>query len=94
MIECIADLPNGKSLCVASEYRTGKDYWLVCRLEESKPEPDGIAISPSRAVAVELPDETVLLAGSFAAILDAAMDAGGDIAPLEVARFDSLLRIG
>jgi hypothetical protein len=93
-VECVADLPQGKSLCVASHYRTRKDYWLVCRVEESKPEPDPIAVMPTRAVAMDLPSEIALLAGSFAAILDAAMDAGGDIAPLEVARFDSLLRPG
>jgi hypothetical protein len=95
MIECVADLPDDKSLCVASEHRTGKEYWLVCRIEESKPEPDGIAsMWPPRAVAMDLPSEIVVLAGSFAAILDAAMDSGGDIASLEVARFDSMLRSG
>lgn len=95
LIQRIADLPGGRSLCVASKVDEGTVHWLVCRIEpQAPPSPVELEhrLTLRRCRALDLPAEIRVLRGSLADILDAALRANGDIDHLEIGRFDELLR--
>jgi hypothetical protein len=83
----VIDLEDGRSICYAIEWRTKALHWLVCRVRE--PAPSGESWPPG--IAIEPPSEIPLLGTSLAALLDAALETGGDIGHLETGRLAQLL---
>lgn len=84
----IIDLPDGRSVCAAVDDLTESIHWVVGRVEEvpaqgSNP-PDGCYRL------VDRPADVPVYGTSLALLLDAALDAGGDIAHLETGRLDQL----
>jgi hypothetical protein len=88
-IQRIADLPASRSLCAATKRGSDEPRWLLCRLDN--PGPHEIDVVPRHAAALDDPSEIRVLAGPLAAILEVALSSEGDIAHLEIARFDQLL---
>jgi len=88
----IADIPGGRSLCYALEWRTGTTHWIVCRVErEAAPGDDKIAVVPRKARALDSASEIPVLGTSLAAILDAVLESGGEVDHLAVARLDHVV---
>ncbi|GAB3840472.1 hypothetical protein [Dactylosporangium cerinum] len=84
--ETLIDLDDGRSIAAVVDLVTQATYWVVCRLAAiESPRPYG----PRFRLAEDLADIPVL-GTSLALLLDAAMDAGGDIAHLETGRLDQL----
>jgi hypothetical protein len=76
----VIELPGGHSLCEAAEPGSEDAHWLVCRFGASQPSGRGeVRCFPDDAFAVDSPAEVRVLAGSLAAILDAALDSGGPL---------------
>ncbi len=96
-IRRIIDVPGGKSLCCADDHRTGAVHWLLCRIDEpevsrGEPHADAIVVRPAHVTVCDEPAQIPVLGSSLAALLDAALDAGGEIDHLEVARFHQVLQ--
>jgi hypothetical protein len=90
----IAEIAGGRSLCFATNRRADTTLWITCRLQENDNRAFGeIRVFPGSATAIDPPEEIRVLRGSFASILEFALDSNGDIDALEVGRFDELLRV-
>lgn len=86
-ITTIADLPDDKVLCVAVRYRSTEEYWLVCRLEE--PSDRRLMVL---AKALESPADIPVFEGSFATLLETALETGGDLSRLLKLRLHTVLK--
>jgi hypothetical protein len=86
-----ADLPDGRVLCVATDFRTQCEHWFLCRVNEPDASNESVEVLPREAHALDTPSEIPVLAGSFASILDAVLTTGGQIDHLVVGRLDRVL---
>jgi hypothetical protein len=75
MVSRVARLGDGTSLCAVM--RGDQTTWVVCRVAE--PEPNNM-----QCTSLDEPAQIRVLAGTFASILDAALETGGDISHLAV----------
>ncbi len=87
----VIDLEDGRSICYAKEWGTDALHWLVCRVRKPVPSPPGELEDNWQPVIVEPPSEIPLLGTSLAAILDAALETGGEIGHLETGLLAQLL---
>ncbi len=77
----IIDLADGRSIGAVSDFETQTIHWNVCRVE---------AVKGRSVRLVDDPADIPVLGTSFALLLDAALDSGGDIAHLETGRLSEL----
>lgn len=88
----VIDLEDGRSICYAMKERSRQAlHWLVCRVREPALPPDEVEVGRRQVFAVEPPSEIALLGTSLAALLDAALETGGEIGHLETGRLAQLL---
>jgi hypothetical protein len=96
-IQRVIDLPGGNSICYVLTPFTRVIHWLVCRLDAPAAEPRIVVVDrrevmlPNTVTMDEAPEEIRLLGGSLAAVLEAALDSGGEIDHLDAGRLAQLL---
>jgi hypothetical protein len=84
-ITTIIDLTDGRSIGSAVDYATQAEHWVVCRVEQTGSDEE----YPEYGLADD-PAEIPVLGTSLALLLDAALDAGGDLTHLETGRLAAL----
>ncbi|MFI0451393.1 DUF4419 domain-containing protein [Actinomadura sp. 6N118] len=77
----IIDLPDGRCVAAANDYRTETSHWVVCHVEED---------ADDRLRLMDRPSDVPVYGTSLALLLDAALDSGGDFTHLETGRLDGL----
>jgi hypothetical protein len=82
----IADLPEGRSLCVVSNPFHRQVHWIACRLDARAARRGGDGF----LTLLDDPADIPVLGTSLAAILEAALASEGDIAHLETGRLAAL----
>lgn len=87
-ITTIAELPDGRSLGYLSDFRAQTFWWVACRWTVN-PDEQAPLHKQMPQLADDLADVPVY-GTSLTMLLDAALDAGGDIAHLETGRLDGL----
>lgn len=87
-IERLIDLADGRSISAAVDYDSpaAEAHWVICRIEQTAFDDD-----PQYRL-VDDPADVPLLGTSLAHLLDAALDAGGEITHLETGRLADLER--
>ncbi|MBO2451125.1 DUF4419 domain-containing protein [Actinomadura barringtoniae] len=79
----VIDLPDGRSIAAAADNRTQTHHWITCRIQRSN-EPFG------DDHLLDDPADIPVYGTSLAMLLDAALDANGDISHLETTRLAHL----
>lgn len=87
-VNLIIELADGRMIGSLDDYETQTTHWIACHVEEFFD--NGI----KRLRLVDDPSEVPVYGTSLAMLLDAALDAGGDIAHLETGRLDQVMKIG
>lgn len=86
-IETFIDLADGRSIGTAVDYGTQTEHLVICRLE-----PVDADLDDPKYRLVDDPADVPVLGTSLAFLLNAALDADGDIAHLETGRLADLER--
>jgi hypothetical protein len=86
----LIDLPDGRCLGAYDDYASESTYWVVCRMEAIDYEGPGRLLNDHRLV--DEPADIPVYGTSLAFLLNAALDAGGDIAHLQTGRLADLIR--
>ncbi|GAA1656909.1 DUF4419 domain-containing protein [Catellatospora bangladeshensis] len=87
----VIELPDGRSICSLHRYREAGYHVAVCRFEEVLTDA-GHGITVRNYHFTDDPAEVWLYGTSFAALLEVALDNGGDIESLRSGRLSDLLR--
>ncbi|MEV4513839.1 DUF4419 domain-containing protein [Dactylosporangium sp. NPDC049525] len=87
VIDTLFELSDGRTIASAVNSATMSTHWVLCRLAHIEV---GEGYAP-RAHLLDDPADVPVLGTSLAMLLDAALDAGGDVAHLETGRLDRLL---
>jgi hypothetical protein len=87
-IDTMFELADGRTIASAVDRCTETTHWVLCRVVHAEVE-EGFA---RRARLAEDPADVPVLGTSLAMLLDAALDAGGDVAHLETGRLAWMLR--
>lgn len=89
----IAELPDGRLLCSAQRYGSKIEVWFACRIAaDPPPAVDGHNFLNARRGACHArPSDIPVIVGTFATVLDAALEANGDISGLEMDRLNNFI---
>jgi hypothetical protein len=88
MLFTVIDLADGRSIAAAIDFHTKTFHWIACRIEPV--DPVDSTESRRRYRMVDEPRDVPVYGTSLAFLLDAALDADGDISHLEVGRLNEL----
>ncbi|BCJ76087.1 hypothetical protein CS0771_56310 [Catellatospora sp. IY07-71] len=86
----VIDLPDGRSISWVHRLREQGCHWAVCRVEEVRTDV-GRGLTVRNFEFADDPAEVWLYGTSFAALLEVALDSGGDIGSLRSGRLADLL---
>ncbi|WP_327001227.1 DUF4419 domain-containing protein [Dactylosporangium sp. NBC_01737] len=82
------DLAGGRAIASLTDHATMTTRWVLCRVEHVERVDEWHA---PRANLLDDPADVLVLGTSLAMLLEAAMDAGGNVAHVEAGRLDELL---
>ncbi|WP_238010017.1 DUF4419 domain-containing protein [Dactylosporangium sp. AC04546] len=84
-VDTLVELADGRTIAGATG-SSGETHWIVCRVAEAEADPGSFA----QDRIADDPADVPVLGTSLAMLLEAALDAGGDIAHLETGRLSDV----